>query len=355
MDLTQLVVQQNNGTYERVDPGDIEVIYDAFHNNDLNKLSNMRGALDANFAYKSHCDELKYAYRSLKIRVGEYYQEWDDPEFQRCISALHGDGVGVIKSDLIKQINLTSSAMNGDESRPFYGNKKVKAIDMRPFENFKYNRNTTGQKSNLCVVKATDKPDDYQFKEVYISSANSSPGYGFTPFSFIEEGNNESPTYFLDKVWYESTTLKNEPEQIYGHAGNYSRCGIEHFYWLNHSIYRGNQYNFKEATMNDGTLVEYNIAAASGWNSRGSFMRNIILDSPVPIVIPAHSWGNNKWGQTRLWVPDAQLDAYNFVYSIEMQGDMPASISTMSNYNSVYRDLANWWRYPGKATYQTTY
>ena len=84
-------------------------------------------------------------------------------------------------------------------------------------------------------------------------------------------------------------------------------------------------------------------------------MHNIILDSPIPIVIGSHTWGNNKWGQTQLWVPDNQIDAYNYLYAYHMQGEMPKSISTISNYNSVNRQFANWWIYPGKTTYQVSY
>ena len=351
MNLSQLIVQQNNTYYERVDPYDIEVIYNAYKNSTLDKLSNMKGAIESNFAYKSHCDELKNKYKSLKIQVNEYYHEWSDAEFQRCISLLHGDGTGVINADLIKQINLNSNAMNGVNTRPFYGNKKVKIIDMRPFQNFKYTR-SEGTNSNLCVVKNNDNESEYQLKEVYLTSKNVS---GFTPFSFIEAGNGSSNTYFLDKVWYEGVESKNiNNEQIYGHAGNYNRCGIEHFYWLNHSECIGYDAH-RQITMPDGTIIDYIIAGQGNWNSRGSFMMNIILDSPVPIVIGSHTWGNGRWGQTKLWVPDNQLDAYNYLYAYHMSGEMPASISTMSNYNSVNRQLANWWVYPGKTTYQVSY
>ena len=81
----------------------------------------------------------------------------------------------------------------------------------------------------------------------------------------------------------------------------------------------------------------------------------MILDSPIPIYLGAHTWGNGRWYNTMLWVPDDQLEAYNLIYSGSTGSDIPGGISTISVYNNTYRSMANWWVYPGRVTYQVTY
>lgn len=352
MSLTHLNIQQSNTLYERIAPRDLINIYNAYKTGNLDRSSVIKGAIVSSYGYKTFCDELTTKYKQLKIDIGEYYTEWDDKEFQRLISLLHGDGYGIMSSDLNKVITLSTNALSGNIQRPFYGNKIITTIDMRPFKNFRYQR-TTGTNSNLCVVNWEDSNDAYALKNIYISSISN--GQGFTPFSFIQEGNGQSSTYFLDKVWfegYESTSASTD--QIYGHAGNYNRCCIDHFYWLNHNQGLGTN-SRHEFTMTDGTSAYYLDAGSGNWNSRGSYMNNIILDSPIPILIGSHSWGNGKWGSvTKLWVPDDQLDYYNYIY--QTYGERPGNgISTISNYNSEFRTLANWWKYPGKVTYQPAY
>lgn len=352
MNLTTLSVQQTRTNYEKIAPQDIEYLYDAVVNNQLDNKSKLVGNVEADYGYRSHCQAIQSKFKLWNYYIKDTYYEWEDLAFQRAISKLHGDGTGIRPADLIKTITLTSVAAFGNTTKPFWQNKDIRVIDMRPFENFRYTR-TTDSASNLCVVKCGDNESSYNLKEIYYTSTLAN---GLTPLTFIEAGPSTAEIYMLDKVWYEgpfSTSLGME--QVYGGAANESRVGIKHFYWLNHSEGLGGYSHRNEIRSVDGTKTYYYIYSQGGWNSRGSFFENMILDSPIPIYLGAHTWGNGRWRNTMLWVPDDQLEAYNLIYSTNEPGEMPASISTMSVYNNTYRSMANWWVYPGRVTYQVTY
>lgn len=353
MNLSTLSVQQNRTTYEKIAPQDIEYLYDAVTNNQLDNKSKLVGSVEADYGYRSHCQAIQSKFKLWNYYIKDTYYEWEDLAFQRAISKLHGDGTGIRPADLIKTITLTSVAAFGNTAKPFWQNKDIRVIDMRPFENFRYSYYESTD-SNLCVVKAGDNESSYSLKEIYLTN---SVVTGWTPFSFIERGTSESDIYMLDKVWYEGVfSTSTGAEQIYGHAGNESRCGIKHFYWLNHSEGLGGYDHRHSIQSVDGTKTYYYIEAGhNNWNSRGSFIENLILDSPIPIAIGWHGWGNGRWNSTMLWVPDDQLEAYNLIYSGSTGSDIPGGISTISVYNNTYRSMANWWVYPGRVTYQVTY
>lgn len=362
MNLTSLTIQQSTSNSEFLRNDEVEAIYQAYKNNNIDRASVLKGLINVQQAYKSHCDELHDRWRYLNFVISENYQEWEDEEFQRCIGLLHGDGIGIINSDLNKTITLTSPAITGTTSFPLYGNKNIRIIDMRPFKNFSYRRDVEGFNSNLCVVRAGDDENEYQLKEVYISSITS--GGGFSPFSFIEGGDNNSQTYTFEKGWFEgcnSTSAKGDSiyRQVSGVSSN-TRCCFKHFYWLNHSegIGQSNRKQIQMPGADEGDLTTYIEADHWGWyhNSDGEvYCENLIIDSPVPILIRDNGNNNRPWYKiTVLYVPDNQLEIYNYLYRT-YYNQPPANITTMSNYNTKFRQLANWWVYPGKTTYQTQY
>jgi hypothetical protein len=366
MNLTSLTVQQSTSNTEFLRNDEVESIYQSYKNSNIDKASVLKGLINVQQAYKSHCDELHARWKYLNFVISENYQEWTDQEFQRCISLLHGDGIGIIASDLVKQITARSPAIAGNIDYPLYGNKDIEVIDLRPFQNFAYNRDVEGYNSNLCVVRSNDNENEYKLKEVYLSSITS--GGGFSPFSFLEPGTTDSQTYIFEKGWFEGCNSNSaKSDSIFRHPTDNNRstnrCCFKHFYWLNHTECIG-QTTRKQIQMPgaaEGELTTYIEADNWGWyhNSDGQvYCENLIIDSPVPILIPSNGNNTRPWYKTTvLYVPDSQLEIYNYLYRTYYDSgrQAPAGITTMSNYNTKFRQLANWWVYPGKTTYQTQY
>lgn len=374
MNLTSLTVQQSTTNAEFLMNDEVESIYQTYKHNNIDRASNLKGLINVQQAYASHCNELKTRFKNLNFVISEAYQEWEDQEFQRCISLLHGDGIGIISSDLNKTITPKSTAIIGDTLYPFYGNKNIEVIDMRPFKNFAYRRDIEGMglnnngSSNLCVVRATDDESEYKLKEVYISSITS--GGGFSPFTFIEPGTTNNSTYTFEKGWFEgcnSTSAKGDSIFRHPTGANTSnnRICFKHFYWLNHNEGIGQSIR-KEITLPGASEpTQYITTDNWGWyhNQDGQvYCENLIIDSPIPLLITENGdpRGDRPWFKTTvLYVPDDQFEAYNYLYrTYGTNGNNPqppAGITTISNYNSKFRQLANWWTYPGKITYQKQY
>ena len=87
---------------------------------------------------------------------------------------------------------------------------------------------------------------------------------------------------------------------------------------------------------------------------------SVVVGIPLLITENGDPRGDRPWFKTTvLYVPDDQFEAYNYLYrTYGTNGNNPqppAGITTISNYNSKFRQLANWWVYPGKVTYQKQY
>lgn len=363
MDLNYIKLQQTTTQSEDLAPDEFERIYQMYKNSSFDRSSIIKGKVNTTYAYQSHINTLRTRFSNFMVNVSNSnYHEWDDEEFQNCISLLHGsDHVGITAVDLTKPITLSSIASYGDP-KPFYGNKNIRVIDMRPFKNFSFQRNYVNYNSNLCVVKAGEDENEYSLKEIYYSSTNVTwETKGFTPFAFIEKGTASSNTYTLDKVWYEgATTTSLGGEMINGDAPNKQRVLIEDFYWLNHNEGIGHQ-DRNTFTMPGSSEQSYLIWTSRSrdgdYHDNGTYIHNLILDSPIPILVAFHKNYNLWKTETILWVPDHQLDLYNYIYGtlytqLGCGEVMPKAISTISTYNSTYRNKQNWWQYPGKITYQ---
>lgn len=363
MDLNYIKLQQTTTQSEDLAPDEFERIYQMYKNSSFDRSSIIKGKVNTTYAYQSHINTLHTRFSNFNVNVSNStYHEWDDEEFQTCISLLHGsDHVGITAVDLTKPIALSSVANYG-APKPFYGNKNIRVIDMRPFTNFSFQRNYKGYDSNLCVVKAGDDENEYSLKEIYYSSTNVSiDTKGFTPFSFIEAGTANSNTYTLDKVWYEgATSTSQRGEMINGNAPNKQRVLVEDFYWLNHNEGIG-QSERNTYTMPGSDEQKYLIWTNRNFNGdyhdNGTYIHNLILDSPIPVYISQHANYSLWRAETMLWVPDNQLEEYNYIYgtlasTIGGGQVMPKGISTISVYNAQFRNKANWWAYPNKTTYQ---
>lgn len=104
---------------------------------------------------------------------------------------------------------------------------------------------------------------------------------------------------------------------------------FENFYWENHYI-------TTNAEFNGINYVNYN-----QWTSRGLCFKNLIIDSPVVVYYGNHAWSNGEWNKTILYVNDELLNDYITVYN---NGEAPAEIKPLSEYNTINSDKANWWR-----------
>ena len=83
-----------------------------------------------------------------------------------------------------------------------------------------------------------------------------------------------------------------------------------------------------------------------GWQFRGWWAQNIILDSPIPLQLNVGlGWGNGI-GNTTIYVPEHQLADYIKLYNVRGEGH-PKAFKTFGEYNMMFPKFADWYKYKG--------
>ncbi len=360
MKLKTLNIQQSPNVIERIDHTILSQIYDAYEAilaNNNGRNSTLRGQLSVDRAYDYWVSDLTRKWTNLRISVdnGGVYHSWADKEFNRCISKIWGDGYGVIESQF--NISKTTQKQSSVES-PFYGNKNVRVIDLRPFNNLLFEG--TGNYNWFFTVPKEGTGNEYQLREIYVSNVKAN-----TPFQADAFIGTENPTtYTLDKLWWEGPDRVDDGTyelwaSTTGNSWYERRVVANHFYYLNHSTGYGRSHH-KSITIGDETF-EYIDMGERGWQGRGFGALHMLMDTPIPIKVGYYGYWGQAWSQTTFYVPDDQLSTWQKLYSSnDFQSDVnnrPKDIKSISDYNILFRNdgLENWWVYPGKqSNFRTT-
>jgi hypothetical protein len=346
MNIKTLNIQQSTNNIERIDHSVLHKMYDTYEaimaeNN--GRGSTLRGKLSVDRAYSSWVEDLTRKWTSLKIDVdnGGYYQEWDDPEFKRCISTLWGDGTGCVDSHL--SVSRTTKKNSSVESA-FYDNKKIHTIDLRPFTNLLLEG--TGNENQFYTVPQNSLDTEYNLREIYVS--NVKEGTSFNLHSFIGA---QSSTFTLNKVWFEGPNRIDDKLVEWNTASssgqNMLGLKVQHFYWLNHSTGYGRNHH-QQSTI-DGETIDYINAYGATWQSRSVFIENYLFDTPIPIRIGGIDYWGHRPSKTTFWVPDDQLATWIKLYAQDGWQQVK-DIKSIKDYVLQYPSLGKWWEYTGKTS-----
>ena len=332
MNLQVINIQQSLNTSERIDHYILGEIYKAYKNPSFKATkSTLKGMVSVDFAYDFWINELQRKWSNFKITADGLYHNWDDPVFREGIAKIWGDGYGVPESQLNspKSFGCTESEC---KAGPFWHNTEVEVMDLRPFTNI----NSIDSKWNYFRIHAHNEDWDHtqkRLKEIYVQVKG---GNAKTDF-----WGGMTNSEHLEKLWIEGNKNPSTPCLNWISVDG-SQTIIDHYYFRNNCT-------IPSATIkrDNGTTLGY-ICPQNGWQFRGWWAQNIIVDSPMPLQLNTWlGWGNGV-NRTTFWVPDHQLQDYIQVFNLTTGDEArPKSIRTFTDYNIAFPKFANWYVYPG--------
>lgn len=338
MNITTLNIQQSLNNTETITHDVLGKIYKAYKDPKFKATkSTLRGSVSVDLAYDFWIDELTRRWSNFKISTREYYQNWDDPIFRECIAKLWGDTYGVGKTQLDQSVSFGCTE-NECLASPFYHNTEVEVIDLRPFTNI--NR-MDSYWNYFRIHKHNEDWDNSKMalKEAYVQIKSGSIKVDF--WGGMNSGEH------LEKLWIEGSKNPASPCITWVRADGWDRGQtiIDHFYFRNNCTVTTNT----PIQRDNGSKFNY-ICPQSGWQFRGFWAQNIILDSPIPLQLNTGlEWGNGI-GNTIFYVPDHQLKDYIKLYNVRGDGH-PKAFKTFNEYNIMFPKFADWYKYKDNNIY----
>ena len=338
MNITTLNIQQSLNNTESITHDVLGKIYAAYKDPQFKVTkSTLRGSVSTDLAYQFWIDELTRKWSNFKISTREYYHYWADPVFRECIAKVWGDNYGIAESQLNK--NFSFSCTQGEcEASPFFHNTEVEVIDLRPFTNISRIDSTWNW---FRIHKHNEDWDNSQMKlkEIYVQCKTGQVKVDFWGGMYTGE--------HLEKLWVEGPKNPSSPCLTWSSVDgwNTGQTIIDHYYFRNNCTITSNT----PIQRDNGSTFNY-LNPQSGWQFRGWWAQNIILDSPIPLQLnDGLGWGNGI-GNTTFYVPDHQLSDYVKLYNIRGEGQ-PKAFKTWTEYNITYPRFARWYEYEGIDTY----
>lgn len=341
MDLQIINIQQSLNTQERITHDTLGKIYKAYKNQSFKVTkSTLRGAVSVDLAYDFWIDELTRKWSNFRITADALYQNWDDAAFREGIAKIYGDNYGVTESQLGKALSFSCTETEC-KTGPFWHNTEVEVMDLRPFTNI------SRMDSYWNHFRIHSHNEDWDFsqkrlKEIYIQVKQGTIKVDF--WGGMSSGEH------LEKLWVEGNKNSSSPCLSWATAdgGNYGQTIIDHFYFRNNCVIPSGT-----ITRNNGTTFGY-INPQWGWQYRGWWAQNIIVDSPMPLQLNGGNQGGGLgWGNgldnTTFWVPDHQLSDY--IKMFNTIGDVVPNVYSFTDYNITFPRFAHWYEYPGIELY----
>ena len=338
MNITTLNIQQSLNNTEAITHDVLGKIYKAYKDPQFKVTkSTLRGSVSVDIAYDFWIDELTRKWSNFKISTREYYHNWNDASFRECIANLWGDTYGIADSQLNKSLSFGCTE-NECLASPFYHNTEVEVIDLRPFTNI--NR-MDSYWNYFRIHKHNEDWDNSRMalKEAYIQIKSGSINVDF--WGGMQSGEH------LEKLWIEGPKNPSSPCINWSSAsgGNYGQTIIDHFYFRNNCTVTTNT----PIQRDNGSTFNF-LCPQSGWQFRGWWPQNVILDSPIPLQLNTGlGWGNSI-GNTTFYVPDHQLADYIKLYNTRGEGQ-PKAFKTLTEYNITFPRFAKWYEYEGNDIY----
>lgn len=339
MNITTLNIQQSLYNTEAITHDVLGKIYKAYKDPKFKVTkSTLRGSVSVDLAYDFWIDELTRRWSNFKISTREYYHNWDDPAFRECIANLWGDTYGVAESQLDKTFSFGCTE-NECLASPFYHNTEVEVIDLRPFTNI----NRMESEWNYFRIHRNNEDWDNSkmaLKEAYVQIKSGAIQVDF--WGGMRSGEH------LEKLWIEGSKNPSLPCLAWKSAIDWGgQTIIDHFYFRNNCTITTN------APIKRDNDTEFNYICPgdrAGWQFRGWWAQNIILDSPIPLQLNVGlGWGNGI-GNTIIYVPDHQLRDYIKLYNVKGEG-FPKAFKTFTDYNIMFPKFADWYKYEGNDLY----
>lgn len=338
MDLKIINIQQSLNTTERITHDTLGEIYKAYKNSAFQVTkSTLRGAVSVDLAYDFWINELTRKWSNFRITADSLYQNWDDPIFREGIAKIYGDNYGVSKLNLNQSFSFGCTESEC-KSGPFWHNTEVEVMDLRPFTNI------SRMDSHWNYFRIHDYNEDWdhtqkKLKEVYIQVKQGKIWTNFWGGMLSEE--------HLEKLWIEGNKNPSSPCLTWDNgrfARDMGQTIIDHYYFRNNCTLASGS-----VTRDNGTTFGY-IDPHNGWQYKGWYAQNIIVDSPIPLSLNNATAFGNKVTKTTFWVPDHQLADYIKLFNT--RGDsLPQAIRTFTDYNITFPRFAHWYEYPGIELY----
>ncbi len=340
MNINTINIQQSLNVTEEIPHSVLGEIYNIFKNPNFNiRQSILRGKVSVDFSYRSWISELQNRWNSFQITARDYYQDWDDLAFRTGISKLWGDGYGVTPTQLNKSLQFGCSE-NECKNGPFWHNTEVEVVDLRPFKNI----DKIDSEWNRFRFHGHNENWDFsqmKLKEIYVQANSGTLKPDFW-------GGNDNGEH-LEKLWVEGNKNPAMPIMKWSIANGYNtgKTIIDHLYYRNNcTVDTGNQIERP-----NGTKFKYlSVLSYAGWQFRGWYPQNIILDSPIPIMVGEKLSFGNGLSNTTIYVPDHQLNDYTILYN-QVGDDHSVRIFSWTTYNANFVKMREWYKYDGITLY----
>jgi len=104
--MTHLRIEQNTGLTEEVNASIIAKLYELAISGDLDETSDLKGRLHSSVARDMHVSYLNNHFEDLTILADSLYITFEDPEVDRVLSNVWGDGNGITNAQISTKTGL---------------------------------------------------------------------------------------------------------------------------------------------------------------------------------------------------------------------------------------------------------